>query len=73
VSHTTEITVSSGARYQVEGHPREIERVILDAARGSLMELAWMVEAPSGEQLGVNPEHVMVLRAVAAEPPAPAT
>jgi hypothetical protein len=73
VSNTTEITVSSGARYQVEGHPREIERVILDAARGSLMELAWMVEAPSGEQLGVNPEHVIMLRAVASEPSAPAT
>jgi hypothetical protein len=70
MADSTEITVSSGDRYQVDGRPREIERVILDAARGSLMELAWMVETRTGEELGVNPEHVIMLRAVASEQPA---
>jgi hypothetical protein len=72
VATTTEITVSSGDRYRVEGAPRDIERLILDAARGSIMELAWVVEIRTGEQLGVNPEHVVMLRAVASEPAPPA-
>jgi hypothetical protein len=67
VSHKTEIIVSSGDRYRVEGDPRDIERLILDAARGSIMELAWMVDAETGDRLGVNPEYVVMLRAVSAE------
>ena len=39
------------------------ERLILDAARGSIMELAWMVEAETGERLGINPACVVTLRA----------
>jgi hypothetical protein len=39
-----------------------VERVVLDAARGSIMELAWLVENESGERIGVNPEHVVMLR-----------
>jgi len=38
--------------------------MILDAARGSIMELAWMVEAESGERIGINPEFVVMLRAI---------
>ena len=60
----TEITVTTGDRYRVEGSPSEIERLILDAARGSIMELAWMVEAATGEQLGINPDCVVGLRAI---------
>jgi hypothetical protein len=71
VSDTTEITISSGDRYRVEGNPKAIERLILDAARGSIMELAWMVDAESGEPIGFNPEHVVMLRAVGG-PAAPA-
>jgi hypothetical protein len=36
--------------------------VILDAARGSIMELAWFVEADTGERIGINPECVVLLR-----------
>jgi hypothetical protein len=60
---TTEITVMTGDRYRVMGSPREIERSILDAARGSIMELAWMVEVETGERLGINPDCVVSLRA----------
>jgi hypothetical protein len=60
----TEITVVGGERYRVERSAKEVEKLILDAARGSLMELAWLTEAGSGEQLGVNPEHVVMLRTI---------
>ena len=59
---TTEITVLGGGRYRVEGDVKDVERVILDAARGSLMELAWLVEAETRERLGINPECVVMLR-----------
>jgi hypothetical protein len=37
--------------------------MILDAARGSIMQLARLVEAETGAELAVNPEHVVMLRA----------
>ncbi len=66
VTPITEIIVVGGERYRVEGTAKEIERVILDAARGSIMEFAWLVEADTGERLGINPECVVMLRAVEA-------
>jgi hypothetical protein len=60
----TEITLSTGDRYRVDAGPHEVERIILDAARGSIMELAWLVDAETHEELAVNPEHVVALRAV---------
>jgi hypothetical protein len=59
----TELTVVTGQRYKIEGDPKEVEQTILDAARGSLMQLAWFVEAESEEELAINPEHVVTLRA----------
>jgi hypothetical protein len=67
VTHTTEITVSSGDRYRVAGTAKEVERSIVDAARGSIMELAWLVDADTGDQIGVNPDCVVMLRGVGAE------
>jgi hypothetical protein len=61
---TTEITVVTGERYRVEGDAKDVERVIIDAARGSIMQLAWLVDAETGEDLAVNPAHVVMLRAV---------
>lgn len=60
----TEITVVGGDRYRVQGDVRDVERKILDAARGSLMEFSWLVESETGENLAINPEWVMMLRAV---------
>lgn len=62
----TEITVLGGERYRVEGEARAVERMILDAARGSIMQLAWLTDAESGESIGVNPECVVMLRALGA-------
>ncbi len=61
---TTEITVLGGERYRVEGQAKDVERLILNAARGSIMELAWMVEIETGQLIGVNPECVVMLRAI---------
>lgn len=66
MADTTEITLTSGDRYRVMGNASDIERLILNAARGSIMELAWMVEAETGERLGINPECVVTLRATVA-------
>ena len=60
----TELTLVGGERLRVQGDPHDIERAILSAARGSIMELAWMTEADSGERVGVNPDHVILLRAL---------
>ncbi len=59
----TEITVVTGERYRVEGDPKTVERTILDAARGSLMQLAWLIDVDTRRHLGVNPDHVVLLRA----------
>ena len=60
----TEITLVDGGRYRVEGDAKDVERRILDAARGSIMEFTWLTEVESGEPLGVNPACVVMLRAV---------
>jgi hypothetical protein len=59
----TEITVLTGDRYRVEGDVKDIEQIILDAARGSILQLAWFTEAETGDDLAVNPEYVVALRA----------
>jgi hypothetical protein len=64
MSTTTEIIVLGGERYRVRGETKDVERAILDAARGSIMQFAWLVDAGTGERLGINPESVMMLRAV---------
>jgi hypothetical protein len=61
---TTEIILVTGDRYRVEGDVKSVERMILDAARGSLMQLAWFTEAETADELAVNPDHVVVLRSV---------
>ncbi len=54
----------NGERLRIEGEARQVEELILAAARGSIMELAWVTEVESGEPIGINPEHVLMLRAV---------
>jgi hypothetical protein len=66
VTTTTEIVLVTGERYRVEGRVKDVERTILDAARGSIMQLAWLVDADTGGELAVNPEHVVALRAAGA-------
>jgi len=60
----TEITFVTGERCRVEGEAKDVERLILDAARGSIMQLAWLTDADAGEPLAINPECVVMLRAL---------
>ncbi len=62
MTSTTEITLVTTERYRVQGDVKHIERIILDAARGSIMQLAWLVEAETADDLAVNPDHVVTLR-----------
>ena len=50
--------------YRIEGDARDVERMILDAARGSIMQFAWLVEIDSAERIAFNPAHVVTLRAL---------
>jgi hypothetical protein len=61
--HTIEITLATGDRYRVKGDAKGVERITLDAARGSIMQLAWLVEAETGEDLALNPACAVMLRA----------
>ena len=63
----TEITLITGERYAVEGAPETVEANVVGAARGSIMQLAWLTDAASGKPFAVNPEHVVTLRAVSAD------
>jgi hypothetical protein len=63
VTSVTEITLAGGEHLRVEGDAEQVQALILSAARGSLMELAWMTEAETGQRIGVNPDHVLFLRA----------
>lgn len=60
----TQITVLGGERYRVEGKAKDVERLILDAARGSIMQFAWLTDAETGDSVGINPESVVMLRAL---------
>ena len=60
----TEITFLTGERCRVEGEAKDVERLILDAARGSIMQLAWLTDAHAGEPLAINPECIVMLRAL---------
>jgi hypothetical protein len=60
----TELTFLTGERCRVEGEAKDVERLILDAARGSIMQLAWSTDADAGEPVGIIPECVVMLRAL---------
>jgi hypothetical protein len=59
---TSEVILITGDRYEIEGSPEDVERQILNAARGSIPELAWLKESDSGRPIGVNPTHIVALR-----------
>ena len=61
MSPVTEITLVGGDILRVEGEAKQVEAAIVGAARGSIMELAWLTEAQTGRQLAINPEHVLIL------------
>ncbi len=63
----SELITVTGQRFCVEGSLEEIEAKILNAARGSILELVWLIEAESGNSLALNPAHIVALRSRAPE------
>ena len=57
-----EIVLTGGERIRIDGDVKVVESVILSAARGSIMELAWIIDAQTGDRVGINPDHVLMLR-----------
>lgn len=58
----TEVVLVGGERIRIDGEAPVVESAILSAARGSIMELAWMIDAQTGHRVGINPAHVLMLR-----------
>jgi hypothetical protein len=63
VTSVTEIVLVGGDRLRVHGDTKEIEKLILSAARGSIMEFAWLTDVQTGQLVGIIPDHVVLLRA----------
>jgi cation transporter-like permease len=61
----TEIVLAGGERITTEEEAKVVESAILSAARGSIMELAWVIDARTGRRVGINPDHVVMLRELA--------
>jgi hypothetical protein len=58
-----EITLPSGDVFTVEGSLDEVEKRLSDAARSGQSRLAWFEERGKDDSVGVNPAHVVALRA----------
>jgi hypothetical protein len=58
-----EITLPSGDVFTVEGSLDEVEKRLSDAARSGQSRLAWFQERGKDDTVGVNPAHVVALRA----------
>jgi hypothetical protein len=58
----TEIALVGGGHFRVQEQAAAVEQLILAAARGSIMEFAWVTDAETGERVGFNPDHVVMLR-----------
>jgi hypothetical protein len=46
----------------VEGSLSEVEKELSDAARSGRSRFAWLTDKGTGQQVGVNPDHVVSLR-----------
>jgi hypothetical protein len=59
-----EITLAAGdGPLEVEGDLSEVEKALSDAARSGQSRLAWFRERGRDDSVGVNPAHVVALRA----------
>lgn len=47
---------------RVEGSLSEIEKELSDAARSGSSRFAWLTDRGTGQQVGINPDHVVSLR-----------
>jgi hypothetical protein len=66
----TQLTVVTGESYEVEGSLETIETELVDAARGSFLQLAWLTERKTHAPVGINPASIVSLRALPPQPDA---
>ncbi len=66
MSDLTDILVVGGQRFRIEGAPEEVEAKVLEAARGSILELVRLTEADSGTSVALNPAHIVAVSAATA-------
>jgi hypothetical protein len=59
---STKLVLVTGEQAEVEGDPEAVGRLLQDAARSASGTLAWLKDSASGETLGVNPVHVVIVR-----------
>jgi hypothetical protein len=57
-----EIRMVNGETISVEGTLSEVEKELSDAARSGSSRFAWLTRGGTGEQVGVNPDHVVSLK-----------
>ncbi len=60
---STKVLLATGDQVEVEGLVEEVGRRLQDAARSSSGTLAWLKDTRTDEPVGVNPTHVVTLRA----------
>jgi hypothetical protein len=60
---TTTLLFATGETLQVKGPLDEVAKQLENAARSSAGTLAWFDEASAADRLGVNPIHVVSIRA----------
>ncbi len=65
---STEIILAGGERVRVAADAKQAESAIVSAARGSILELAWLTEVKTGRLVGINPDHVLMIRVVEPDP-----
>jgi hypothetical protein len=58
---TTKLLLTTGDRVEIEGSKEEVTRVLEDASRSTSGTLAWLRDADTGEDVGVNPTHVVMV------------
>lgn len=68
-----EIVLAGGERVRVTGDAKQAETAIVAAARGSILELAWLTESGTARPVGINPDHVLMIRALDDDTEQPAT
>ena len=62
-THTsTNLLLTTGEHLPVRGTLEDVQKRLQDAVRSSPGSLALLTEATSGEQIGVNPAHVVTVR-----------
>jgi hypothetical protein len=60
---TTTLLFATGGTLEVTASVEQVAKQLENAARSSAGTLAWFDEASAGEPLGVNPAHVVWIRA----------